>query len=345
MESVYFDPRQPGSFTGIDNLQRYAGVDRKTAEHFLSGRDAYTMHKPMRLHFPRRRTYAKGIDDLFQIDLIDLSSLATHNSGYRYLLMCVDVFSKFAWCVPLKTKSGREVAEAMETILQERKCALLQGDKGAEWLNKSFQEMIKRHGIKFYTSENDDIKASVVERLNRTIKERMWRYFTHANTRRYLDVMQNIMHSYNNTRHRSIGMAPSQVDASNEQLVRQKLYPPKPKTFKYRYDVGDTVRISVRRQPFEKSYAGNWSEELFVVRCRYATVPVTYGLKDLADEDIKGKFYEQELQKVVETERVYVVEKILKTRKRAGKIEYFVKWRSYPEKFNSWVDNVESVLH
>jgi hypothetical protein len=309
------------------------------------GQDAYTVHKPARLHFPRRRTYAKGIDDLFQIDLIDLSSLATYNSGYRYLLMCIDVFSKFAWSVPLKTKSGREVADAMETILGERKCALLQGDKGAEWLNTTFQQMIKRHGIKFYTSENDDIKASIVERLNRTIKERMWRYFTHSSTRRYLDVLQNIMHSYNNTRHRSIGMAPSQVDASNEQLVRQKLYPPKPKTFKYRYDVGDTVRISMRCQPFEKSYAGKWSEELFVVRCRYATVPVTYGLRDLADEDIKGRFYEQELQKVVETERVYVVEKILKTRKRAGKIEYFVKWRSYPDKFNSWVDNVETVLH
>ena len=81
------------------------------------------------------------------------------------------------------------------------------------------------------------------------------------------------------------------------------------------------------------------------MRCRYATVPVTYGLQDLADEDIKGRFYEQELQKVVETERVYVVEKILKTRKRAGKIEYFVKWRSYPDKFNSWVDNVDTVLH
>jgi hypothetical protein len=259
--------------------------------------------------------------------------------------MCIDVFSKYAWSRPLKTKTGREVADAMETILEERKCALLQGDKGAEWLNSTFQGMVKRYGIKFYTSENDDIKASVVERLNRTIKERMWRYFTHTNTRRYLDVLQDIMHSYNNTRHRSIGMTPSQVDASNEQLVRNKLYPLKPKTYDYKYDVGDTVRISVKRQPFDKSYTGNWSEELFVIRRRFETVPVTYGLKDLAEEDIKGKFYEQELQKVIETERAYIVEKILKTRKRAGKIEYFVKWRSYPEKFNSWTDHVETVLH
>ena len=173
----------------------------------------------------------------------------------------------------------------------------------------------------------------------------MWRYFTHNNTRRYLDVLQDIMHSYNNTRHRSIGMAPAQVDSSNEQLVRSRLYPLKPKAFKYKYDVGDRVRIAVKRQPFDKSYTGNWSEELFVIHRRYETVPVTYGIKDLADEDIKGKFYEQELQKVAETDRVYIVEKILKTRKRAGKIEYLVKWRSYPDKFNSWVDNVETVLH
>ncbi|HSN24110.1 MAG TPA: hypothetical protein VLS45_08080 [Methylomicrobium sp.] len=113
MESVYGDPKQPGSFTSVANLQHYAGVNRGTAERFLSGHDAYTMHKPARLRFPRRQTYAKGIDDLFQIDLIDLSSLSTYNSGYRYLLMCIDVFSKFAWSRPLKTKTGREVADAM----------------------------------------------------------------------------------------------------------------------------------------------------------------------------------------------------------------------------------------
>jgi len=192
MESAYTDPRQPGSYTSVANLQHYAGVDRRTAERFLSGQDAYTLHKPTRLRFPRRRTFAKGIDDLFQIDLIDLSSLSTYNSSHRYLLMCIDVFSKYAWCVPLKTKSGREVTEAMESILQDRQCALLQSDKGSEFLNNTFQQMLKRYGIKFYTSENSDTKAAVCERLNRTIKEKMWRYFTHNNTRRYLDVLQDI---------------------------------------------------------------------------------------------------------------------------------------------------------
>jgi hypothetical protein len=259
--------------------------------------------------------------------------------------MCIDVFSKYGFAVPLKTKTGRDVTIAMETILDDRQCALLQGDKGAEWLNSSFQDMIRRRGIKFYTSENSDIKAAVCERFNRTIKERMWRYFTHNNTRRYIDVLQDIIHSYNNTKHRSIGMPPSQVDASNEQLVRNKLYPPKPETFKFKYNVGDTVRISVKREPFDKSYTGNWSEELFKIDRRYETQPVTYGIKDLAGEDIKGKFYEEELQTVTESDRSYIVEKILKTRKRGGIIEYFVKWRSYPDKFNSWTQHVETLLH
>ena len=73
--------------------------------------------------------------------------------------------------------------------------------------------MLRRRGIKFYTSENEDLKAAVVERFNRTLKTKMFRYFTHVNTRRYLDVLDDLLHSYNNTHHRSIGMAPSEVNA------------------------------------------------------------------------------------------------------------------------------------
>lgn len=345
METVYFDPRQPGSFSSVRNLQRYAGKDKVSAQRFLGSKDAYTLHKPTRIRFKRRVTYSKGINDLFQIDLVDVSNISTHNDGFRYLLTCIDVFSKYAWVIPLKTKSGREVTAAFERILTERPCMMTQADKGAEWLNSTFQAMMSQKNIKFYTSENEDIKAAIVERFNRTIKSKMWRYFTYKNTRRYLDVLSDLVHSYNNTYHRSIGMTPSEVNSSNEQLVRERLYPLKPKTFNWKYELKDHVRISMHREAFQKGYVGNWSEEIFVITVRHPTVPVTYGLQDLLGEDIKGKFYEQELQKVIKGDDVYIVEKIIKTRKRAGKIEYFVKWRSYPDKFNSWVDNVDSVLH
>jgi len=94
MESVYFDPKHPGSFTGVSNLERYSGKDRSTVQSFLTSKDAYTLHKPTRVRFRRRRTYSKGINDLFQADLVDLSNLSAHNSGYRYILTCIDVLSR-----------------------------------------------------------------------------------------------------------------------------------------------------------------------------------------------------------------------------------------------------------
>jgi transposase InsO family protein len=343
LKKHYYDPRRPGSFTSVRNLKRYSGLNKKKVLKFLRAQDAYTTHKPTRVRFPRRRTYAKGIDDLFQADLVDVGKISKYNDGYRYVLTCIDVFSKRAWGIALKTKSGSEVTLAFEKILTDRKCNMLQTDKGTEWLNSKFQTMLRRNNIKFYTSENDDIKAAVVERFNRTLKSRMWRYFTYKNTRRFLDVLPDLIHSYNNTYHSSIRMKPVDVDRTNEDLVRNRLYPIKQKKLVWKYLVGDRVRISMHSQPFEKGYEGNWSEELFVVSVRHPTEPVTYGISDLSGEDIKGKFYELELQKVSKRDNeVFVVEKILKTRKRGGKIEYLVKWRSYPNKFNSWVDDVRN---
>ena len=217
---------------------------------------------------------------------------------------------------------------------------MVQSDKGTEFLNTTFQSMLRRYGIKFYTSENEGIKAAVVERFNRTLKGKMYRYFTARHTRRYVDVLPDLMHSYNRTYHRSIGMTPIDVTPDNEDVVRARLYPVIPKTLKWKLNVGGKVRISKRRLPFENGYVGRWSEEVFLVKARLPTVPVTYRLTDLSGEDIKGSFYNDELQIVVKLDALFDIERILKTRKRAGKVEYLVKWRGYPNKFNSWVDNL-----
>jgi len=343
MDAVYSTLRSPGSFGGVRSLQRYSGRSRRDVGDYLAKQDAYTLHKPRRIRFPRRKTYSKGIGDLYQIDLVDVSNLSPHNDGTRYLLTCIDVFAKRAWAVPVRTKSGRDVADAFERIVTERKCNMVQSDKGTEFLNSTFQSMLRRHGIKFYTSENDDLKAAVVERFNRTLKTKMFRYFTHANTRRYVDVLDDLMHSYNNTYHRSIGMSPAEVDTDNEDEVRARLYPPKPKSYKWKYAVGDRVRIAMQRRPFRKGYLGDWSEEIFEIASRLPTTPVTYELRDLDGELIKGRFYEPEVQKVLKSDDGYFdVDRILKTRKRNGKIQYLVSWKGYPSKFNSWVDDIAS---
>jgi len=130
--------------------------------------------------------------------------------------------------------------------------------------------MLLRRGIKFYTSENEDLKAAVVERFNRTLKAKMYRYSTHTITKRYVDVLDDLLH------HRSIGMSLAEVNEENESVVRSRLYPLKNrKSYTWKYDVGDRVRIIMRRQPFRKSYLGNWSEEIFEIALRLLTMPVT----------------------------------------------------------------------
>jgi len=151
-----------------------------------------------------------------------------------------------------------------------------------------------------------------------------------------VDVLGDLRHSYNNTYHRLIGMAPAEVGPHNEEEVRTRLYPMKPKSYKWRYDVGDRVGIATQKTPFRKGYLGDWSEEIFEIASRLPTTPVTYELRDLSGE--KGRFYEPELQKVLKFGvEHFDIDRILKSRKRGGKIQYLVSWNSYPAKFNSWV--------
>jgi transposase InsO family protein len=320
VKATYYEASEPGSYGGVRTLARYSGMPVKTVKGWLETQDLYTLHKPVVKKFPRRKTFSKGIDDLFQADLADMRNSASSNDGNSYILTCIDVFSRYAFAMPVKDKRGSTVAAAFEKIFAERVPNMLQTDRGTEFYNVQVQELFKKNGVRHYSSLNDDIKAALVERFNRTLKSRLFKYMTRSHTKRWIDVIDDVVHSYNRSHHRSIGTAPIDVTSENEDEVARRQYPPKP-PFKYRYDVGDRVRI---------------------VKYKHVnpTHPVTYGLADLTGEHIRGKFYEQQIQKVTGDDDVYEVEKVLKTRKRGGKVEYFVKWRGYPDKFNSWVTDV-----
>jgi hypothetical protein len=278
---------------------------------------------------------------LWQADLVDLGLLSNENDSHRYLLTCIDVFSKYARVEPLKTKSGIALTTAFTKMLKTQQCRLLQTDKGTEFLNTAFQKLLRDRNIRHYTSENDDIKASVVERFNRTLKGVMWRYLTHASSGRYIDVLPQLVSSYNNTYHRSIKMSPSEVNSHNESSVRRRLYPPQNDALAWRYRVGQTVRMKQTKRVFKKGYEPSWTEEIFRISSLYPSDPPTYILKDLAGEVIKGKFYEQEIQPVkYKEDETFVIERVIKTRRRGKRTEYYVKWRNYPDKFNSWVDTI-----
>ena len=185
------------------------------------------MHKPVsRLRFATRPVVVYEIDEQWQMDLVDLSKLSKFNSGYKYLLVCIDVLSKFAWVKPLKTKTGAELKTVIKQILSgypKRQPQVLQTDKGTEFLNVSVKNMLKMNNIKlFYT--NSERKASIVERLNRTFKGLMYKYFTKSNSYRYIDVLQDLVQRYNNSYHRAIKMKPKDVTKGNVPEVWMNLY-------------------------------------------------------------------------------------------------------------------------
>ena len=167
----------------------------------------------------------------------------------------------------------------------------------------------------------------------------MWRYFTYTRKKRYVDTLDDLVLSYNNSKHRTIQMSPSDVTTDDElDLLRDMHNIPVPREPKQSFRVGDSVRIVMTRIPFKKGYTSQWSEELFVVSEKLRTIPTTYRVKDMVDEQNDGTFYHQELQLVrVEQDKVYTVERILKKRNRGKKIEYFVKWKGYGDKFNTWI--------
>ena len=184
-----------------------------------------------------------------------MSHLVEENDGYRYLLTVIDVFSKQAWVKKLKKKEGKSVTDAFDEIFVTRKPAKLQTDKGKEFLNATFQRRLADLGIQFYISQNEDIKASVVERFNRTFKTKMWKYFTHRNTARYLDILDDLLYSYNRTRHRTIGCAPIEVTKENESSIRERMYGKEViNKSSAKFKVGDKARISKTRRAFDKGY-------------------------------------------------------------------------------------------
>ena len=222
----YYDPKRVGSYGGVAALRRVVPAERDV-ERWLSTQDAYTLHKPVRRHFKRRCVVVGGPNQQWQADLVDMSRLKTANDGTTFLLTVIDVFSKRAWCIPLKSKSAASLVAAFRRLLNDvnnNRPTTLQTDKGSEFLNRPLQRLLKEYGVHHFATHNEETKASVVERFNRSLKTRMWRYFTKKQTIRYVDALQDFVRSYNDSYHRSIGMAPSAVNGANQETVWQRLY-------------------------------------------------------------------------------------------------------------------------
>lgn len=299
------------------------------------------LHKPARKNFPRRRTIIKGLNDLLQADLIEFIPHARVNKGHKYVLLVINCFSKYVWVMPLKSKMGAEVSSAFENILESMRGSVpknLQVDAGKEFWNKHFQNLCEKYGINLYSTYTT-FKASIAERVIRTLKNMLYKEFSMRGEYRWIDILQRIADKYNNTPHSAIGgIKPSKVSKSNEKRILLEHFT-HPKIFRnHRFKIGDFVRISKYKHVFEKGYTPNWTTEIFKIVKVQITNPVTYKLDDMNNQPVLGGFYEHELQKTKNPD-IFLVEKIL--RRKADRI--FVQWLGLSKEHNSWINKKDIV--
>ena len=297
LEKIYYDPKT--GFTGVQDLMNKTGLPRSTVKNWLEKQDVYTLHKPIKHKFPTRRVLVNGIDDQWQADLVDMRNYK--DGGYNYILTVIDVFSKYAWAVPIKRKTGEEVSNAFKILFKQRKPRKLHTDKGLEFINKPTKQLLKENEIHWFATENET-KAQVVERFNRTLKNRMWKYFTkQESTQNWVKILPDFVKNYNTTKHRSIGMKPTEASLKkNEAEVYKTLFPETDvKMQKPKFQVGDQVRITQKRGDFRKGYRPNFTKEIFIISEILDTQPITYRITAQDGEEITGSLYEQEISLVL----------------------------------------------
>lgn len=301
LSKIYYDIQNPAGFTGIDPVWKEAikidpKIKRSDVKKFLLKQYTYTIHKPIVRKFQRRRITSYGKNTHWQIDLCDMQKLAPFNQGFKYLLTCYDVFSKMGWARPIRNKKPETVQKAFQSIVKEVGTFPwnVYSDSGKEFVGNPFKDYLKKNYVIHYISKSPDIKAAGVERLNRTLKTRLWRYFTAKKTYKYVDVLQKLMKAINSSYHSVIKMRPIDVTMENENMVRERLKERKKKT-KPVYQPGDKVRIAQEKHVFKKGYLPNFTKEIFQVVRVLKKHPVLYKIQDLNGEEIEGSWYQHEL--------------------------------------------------
>jgi L-rhamnose mutarotase len=341
LAKVYYDPSQPEGYAGASRLAKK--FPKVNVKKWLATQPAYTLHKPLRRKFTTRKYLTSGPDELWQMDLMEMIPYATINAGNRYILTCIDVFSRFARAIAVKSKDAKTVADAVKKIMVKSPIPRhVQTDLGKEFYNKIVQDLFRKLKINHYTVHSQ-FKAAVVERFNRTLRERLNRYFTYQRNKKWLAVLPKIVDAYNHASHRSLkGKRPIDVytDHNLDDWVAQQ--PTKTKISQKLLQVGSLVRISriSTSSPFRKNFDQNWSEEIFrIASVETSNKPVMYTLKDVFnDEIVQGKFYKEELQDVGDTlPSVYRIEKVIATKGKGAHKQYLVKWYGHDKSRNSWI--------
>lgn len=312
LSDLFYDTKHSVALSAPLKLSKASGLSISTVKNWLSSQDAYTLNRNVKRKFPRMTTLSHGIDDRWQGDLMDVSKYARQNKGVKFILVCIDIFSRFAFAEPLKSKGATDVASAFEKIfLRSGRYPhfSLTTDQGKEFRNHQVKRVLESNCVKYhYVTTTDEIKCAVVERLIRTLREKIAKLQTYRGNMKYIDKLRDIVNGYNRTPHRTIGCSPEEVINGGPEVYQEvymRLFGPKPhqKPWKPPLNIGDHVRITKHLGPFHKGTGRKFIKEIFVIKERNfirGTKRPVYKLTDMKGEDITSVFYPEELTRVTQ---------------------------------------------
>ena len=282
------------AYGSIKSLKNASNLSHQKVATFLQQKDAHTKYHQVKRNFPRLKVIAYDLDEIWSMDVAYVDKLAKYNNGVKYLLVAVDVLSRYLRVSPMKTKSAEETARTFKRMIGKRRPQKIWTDKGTEFKG-AFKQLCDREGIDSYTTHSET-KSAYAERNIRSLKNIIYKYLEHKWTYRYINKLSSFVDTINSRVNRVTRLAPKKVTKKHVPYLRA-LAAEKSKQFikKPQFKVGDTVRIAKQNLPFNKGYKQNFTDEIFTITQVATLNPPTYSLTDRDHEVINGKFYGPEL--------------------------------------------------
>ena len=354
LSQIYYQPGSQGSYSGAANLMNAfkklyptQKITKKSVTDFLSKQTPYSLHRNSYKKFARNPLYFPRVNHQMSCDLIDFSSYSRYNKGFKYILVALDGLSRYLYTEKLKTKTGIAIKEGLTKVFES--CSelpkVLNSDRGTEFIASVVQKFLKSKNIHFFTSHGD-MKAANAERVIKTLKTSLYRYFDKTLQRQWVDILPKLTETYNKNYHTSINMSPEDAqelpnsiklsEQSYKKIVNTKKEPAYLKK-------GDIVRLNLNLGVLAKNYEQSWSRALYRVAANAhynigGSRPM-YEISELNGKCFLGRFLPEELLKVDKKtfldEYNFPIEKVVEKGKKTSQ----VKWLGYSNDHNSWVKN------
>lgn len=304
LRRLYYDPEVGyTSATRLLQVAKSRGIDVKLKQvrAFLAKQQVAQIHQTTHREREYLHIVSPNLDERWQADLIEFPKLSKDNNGHRYILTIVDVYSRYAWCIPLKDKQGKTVADALEELFQKgrRPLSSFTSDSGSEFANKHVKRLLKRYNVRQYTSQTGDHeRLGMIERFNRTLKTYLARYFTATNATTWVNVLPSFVRNYNSQKHRMTGRAPKDV-------VKDSIANPTEQNLEAigkfeSFRIGDVVRVRLDSNIFTKGYVPRFTKKTYIVGGVQGYSYELYDMKGNRQQTLR-KWYE--LQKVTDVQK------------------------------------------